>query len=132
VSCCGGWAAFTSSWDHSIKVWDLEKQDCLTTLIGSKVTTSLAFSAADRLLASGHPDGRIRLWDARTPTVPGESSPAKRTLASCKSWISRCVHRGRPKRVAFGKRCLTRRSPCVYGQCYLAPHHEPRACVRVA
>jgi WD40 repeat protein len=29
--------AVTSSWDHSIKIWDVEKQDCLNTFNTSKV-----------------------------------------------------------------------------------------------
>ncbi len=33
----GGRKVYTSSWDHSIKVWDVERQDCLQTLNGSKV-----------------------------------------------------------------------------------------------
>jgi ribosome biogenesis protein YTM1 len=29
--------AVTSSWDHSLKSWDVERQDCITTINGSKV-----------------------------------------------------------------------------------------------
>eukprot|EP00624_Nannochloropsis_granulata_P004441 evm.model.NODE_31977_length_99932_cov_29.870142.22 len=59
---------FTSSWDHSIKSWDLERQDCVQTLNSSKVVTSLA-SSAGGLVAAGHPDGRLRVWDLRSSST---------------------------------------------------------------
>ncbi|GAB5035824.1 microtubule-associated protein ytm1 [Nannochloropsis oceanica] len=83
---------FTSSWDHSIKSWDLERQDCVQTLNSSRVVTSLAASAGS-LVAAGHPDGRLRVWDLRSSStdngVEGTSAtPGKRVLAGCGSWIS--------------------------------------------
>ncbi len=89
--------AFTASWDHAVKVWDLERQDCVQTLNGSKVVTSLAASpSSGRLLAAGHPDGRVRLWDLRTAAAggpegegaEGAAAPERRALAPCGSWIS--------------------------------------------
>lgn len=93
--------AFTASWDHAIKVWDLERQDCLQTLNGSKVVTALAAAppSAGRVLAAGHPDGRVRLWDLRAPAVVGpeaaegaeaqaQAAPERRALAPCGSWLS--------------------------------------------
>jgi ribosome biogenesis protein len=89
--------AFTASWDHAVKLWDLERQDCLQTLNGSKVVTSLAASpSAGRLLAAGHPDGRVRLWDLRAPAggpdaadgAEAAAAPERRALAPCGSWIS--------------------------------------------
>jgi ribosome biogenesis protein YTM1 len=56
---------FSFSWDHSLKEWDLERQDCLASFAGSKVITSLDYSAASGLLVTAHPDGRVRLWDPR-------------------------------------------------------------------
>mmetsp|Transcript_12972 Transcript_12972/g.17086 ORF Transcript_12972/g.17086 Transcript_12972/m.17086 type:complete len:432 (-) Transcript_12972:142-1437(-) len=76
--------AFTASWDHSIRTWDMERQDCVHTLNGSKVISSLAFSAENSLLASSHPDHRIRLWDSR-----GKSEALiQATLTSHKQWVS--------------------------------------------
>lgn len=59
---------YTGSWDHSIKEWDMETQDCVTTLASSKVITSLHYSNSAKLVASSHPDGKLRLWDPRQPT----------------------------------------------------------------
>jgi ribosome biogenesis protein YTM1 len=83
---------FTSSWDHSIKSWDLERQDCVQTLNSSKVVTSLA-SSAGGLVAAGHPDGRLRVWDLRSSSTDNgvgvmPATPGKRVLAGCGSWIS--------------------------------------------
>jgi ribosome biogenesis protein len=59
----------TGSWDHSIKVWDTERQDCLLTLNGLRVVTCLDTSYhTTGIVASGHPDCTIRLWDTRTTT----------------------------------------------------------------
>jgi ribosome biogenesis protein YTM1 len=58
---------FTSSWDHSVREWDLETQDCVVTMAGSKVITSCDYSALAQLVATSHPDGRIRMWDHRQP-----------------------------------------------------------------
>lgn len=82
-------AVFTSSWDHSIRVWDLERQDCVQTLSGSKVVTCMAVSSSQAtqqpLVASGHPDHRIRVWDVR---VGPEEAAGKRALGACGSWVS--------------------------------------------
>lgn len=57
----------TGSWDHSLKVWDVERQDCLLTLNGSRVVSCLDTSYHSRgVVATGHPDCTVRLWDTRT------------------------------------------------------------------
>jgi WD40 repeat protein len=56
---------FTSSWDHSIKEWDIELQDCITTKSSSKVITSIDYSSVNNLILSSHTDGKARLWDTR-------------------------------------------------------------------
>lgn len=57
---------FTASWDHSIKQWDMERQECVHTIVGAKVATSLNLNATQNLIATSHSDGRIRLWDSRS------------------------------------------------------------------
>jgi ribosome biogenesis protein YTM1 len=57
----------TGSWDHSLKVWDIERQDCLLTLNGSRVISCLDTSYHSAgVVATGHPDCMVRLWDVRT------------------------------------------------------------------
>jgi ribosome biogenesis protein YTM1 len=57
---------FTSSWDHSIKAWDVESQNEILALNGSKVVTSFGRCHNSDVVATGHPDCCVRLWDMRT------------------------------------------------------------------
>jgi ribosome biogenesis protein len=61
----GNGRIYSCSWDHSLKEWDMEKQDCVASFASSKVATSLHFSEPAGLVATSHPDGRVRLWDPR-------------------------------------------------------------------
>jgi ribosome biogenesis protein YTM1 len=61
----------SASWDHSIKTWDLNTQDCTATLVSNKVVTSLSLSssaASSGAVLTAHPDGKCRLWDLRSNT----------------------------------------------------------------
>lgn len=81
--------AITGSWDHSVKVWDLESQDCLLTLNGSRVISCLDLSTKSPVVATGHPDSTIRLWDIRTEENAEGSIVTDSTLKpSHKAWIS--------------------------------------------
>jgi WD40 repeat protein len=78
---------FTCSWDHSLKQWDMEKQDCINTYAGSKVMTSLHVSPIERnFIATSHPDGRIRVWDQRLNSESG--TVASFGSKDAKDWIS--------------------------------------------
>jgi ribosome biogenesis protein YTM1 len=58
----------TGSWDHSLKVWQVERQDCVLTLNGSRVVTCLdVLVQSPSVVVTGHPDCTIRLWDVRNP-----------------------------------------------------------------
>jgi WD40 repeat protein len=56
----------TSSWDHSIKSWDVENQNNILTLNGAKVATCLGRCHNSDVVATGHPDCTVRLWDMRS------------------------------------------------------------------
>mmetsp|Transcript_19746 Transcript_19746/g.25591 ORF Transcript_19746/g.25591 Transcript_19746/m.25591 type:complete len:448 (+) Transcript_19746:94-1437(+) len=75
---------FSGSWDHSLKCWDVTRECCTATLNGNKVVTSLSFSSLSKMLASGHSDNAVRLWDAR---AHGDSI-VKLELKSHKGWVS--------------------------------------------
>jgi len=64
----GNKTLFTSSWDHSIKSWDVETQNVVLTLNGSKVAMCLTHCQNSNVVASGHPDCIVRLWDMRVST----------------------------------------------------------------
>ena len=69
-----GARVFSCSWDHSLKEWDMERQDCVSTFVsGSKVMTSLSFSERSNAVVTSHPDGRVRLWDMRSQSSDGEN-----------------------------------------------------------
>eukprot|EP01038_Epipyxis_sp_PR26KG_P006108 gene6108-8421_t len=59
---------YTSSWDHSWKLWDLERQDCISTYAGAKVITSLDYSSVANCIVTSSADGKLRMWDAREST----------------------------------------------------------------
>jgi len=44
----------TSSWDHSCKVWDVERQDCILSLNGSRVVSALGRCINSDIIATGH------------------------------------------------------------------------------
>lgn len=86
-----GSKGYTSSWDHSIKVWDLERQDNVFTINASKVVTSMSHreESGAYLIATSHPDGRVRIWDERRK----ESTGATHHLGMNSTWISQVSSR---------------------------------------
>lgn len=79
---------FTASWDHSIKQWDMERQECVHTIVGAKVATSLNINSTQNLIATSHSDGRIRLWDSRSREGTVSSATLSHTTPN---WISQVI-----------------------------------------
>ena len=76
---------FSSSWDHSLKEWDIERQECSFTFVGSKVITSIHYSSPLDSVLTSHADGRVRLWDMRQR----EGGTCKLSFGTeSKHWIS--------------------------------------------
>ena len=79
----------TGSWDHSLKVWDMESQDCLLTLNGSKVVSCMDTSYHTAgIVATGHPDCTVRLWDVRTDQSTSSLVSDRVFRPSHRAWVS--------------------------------------------
>ena len=57
---------FSGSWDHSVRLWDLEQEANIFTLNCEKVVVSMSFCDEIKALVTGHEDGMLRLWDPRS------------------------------------------------------------------
>jgi len=56
---------YSGSWDGTIREWDVETASVTATLGGQPAATSVDVSLGASLIASGHTDHVLRLWDAR-------------------------------------------------------------------
>lgn len=61
----------TSSWDHSLKVYDIERMDCVLATNGSRVVTSMSRCINGNIVCTGCADNMVRLWDMRVANGAG-------------------------------------------------------------
>eukprot|EP00605_Chrysophyceae_sp_TOSAG23-4_P002028 GSChrysophyteH1.ASY1.ANO1.2246.1 assembled CDS len=86
--------AFTASWDHSLKQWDMDRQDVVSVFTsGSKISTSVHANPSMGLVATSHTDGKIRLWDTRLGNASDSSasncqSIINSTRSGVPQWVS--------------------------------------------
>ncbi|KAF7732740.1 WD repeat-containing protein 12 [Apophysomyces ossiformis] len=74
---------YTGGWDHSIRSWDVEQQVNLLTKNCEKVVLGVDYSKMSRLIATGHADNAIRLWDPRSE----DGTNVKLTLRGHSAWV---------------------------------------------
>ena len=74
----------TSSWDHTIKTWDLEQAKEISSLQGSKVFLDMDYSPLNRQIVTGSSDRHVRLWDPRS----SDGALVKCIYTSHTGWVS--------------------------------------------
>ncbi|KAF2282879.1 hypothetical protein GH714_043363 [Hevea brasiliensis] len=62
----------SAAYDRTIKVWDLQKGYCTSTIVFHSNCNALCFSTDGMTICSGHVDGNLRLWDIHTGKLLSE------------------------------------------------------------
>ncbi|TPX34226.1 hypothetical protein SmJEL517_g03145 [Synchytrium microbalum] len=75
---------YSGGWDHSVRVWDLVGRSNTLSMSCESVVSALAHSANSGLIATGHSDSLVRLWDPRSQ----DGVAVKLKLKSHKGWVS--------------------------------------------
>ncbi|CAO3657977.1 unnamed protein product [Umbelopsis ramanniana] len=75
---------YTGGWDHSIRSWDVEQQVNVTTKNCEKVVLDIAQSNQSKMVATGHGDKIIRIWDPRADDAIAVSM----SLTGHTNWVS--------------------------------------------
>ncbi|KAJ2450854.1 ribosome biogenesis protein ytm1 [Coemansia sp. RSA 2336] len=57
---------YSGGWDHSVRTWDVAMGVNVATNLCDKVVLDVDYSAHSRLIATGHADRSVRLWDPRS------------------------------------------------------------------
>ncbi|XP_015123432.1 ribosome biogenesis protein WDR12 homolog [Diachasma alloeum] len=73
----------SSSWDHTIKVWDAELGGMKHEIVGNKSFFDVDFSRIGRVLVTASADRHVRIYDPRS----NEGSVVKSTLTSHTQWV---------------------------------------------
>uniref|UniRef100_A0A5S6Q287 NLE domain-containing protein n=1 Tax=Trichuris muris TaxID=70415 RepID=A0A5S6Q287_TRIMR len=74
----------TSSWDHTICVWDTILLDRVSSLACTCSLTAVSYSPLNQLLISGSVDDYVRLWDPRS----NEGKMVRSVYVGHSKWVS--------------------------------------------
>jgi len=74
----------TSSWDHTIKLWDVETGGLKSELVGNKAFFGMSWSNLNNTIITCSADRHIRLYDPRSK----EGSLVKSMFTSHSGWVS--------------------------------------------
>ncbi|ORX43340.1 WD40 repeat-like protein [Hesseltinella vesiculosa] len=75
---------YSGGWDHSIRSWDIDQQVNTMTKNCEKVVLAVDYSNYSGLIATGHTDSDIRLWDPRSE----DGVNVKLSLRGHQKWVS--------------------------------------------
>ncbi|KAJ1834374.1 ribosome biogenesis protein ytm1 [Coemansia sp. RSA 2711] len=75
---------YSGGWDHSVRTWDVASGVNVATSLCDKVVLDVDYSQHSRLIATGHADRAVRLWDPRT----SDNTVVKLRLTSHKGFVS--------------------------------------------
>jgi len=74
----------SASWDHTVKIWDMEMGGLKGELVGNKAFFSISYSNLNRTLLASSADRSVRLYDPRSQ----EGSLVKAVFTSHVGWVS--------------------------------------------
>ncbi|XP_008468889.1 ribosome biogenesis protein WDR12 homolog [Diaphorina citri] len=73
----------TSSWDHTLKIWDAELGGMKSEIVGNKSFFDVHYSPLSKLVITASADKQIRLYDPKVK----EGAIVKSTFSSHKEWV---------------------------------------------
>ena len=73
---------YSGGWDGKIKEWQVDVESSSATLGGQAAVLSLVVSLASAMVASGHTDHVLRVWDSRLQQA------AMQIKFAHKGWVS--------------------------------------------
>jgi ribosome biogenesis protein YTM1 len=78
---------YSGGYDNAVRVWDLSTLSNVNSFVCEKAVRSVSYSSNSNLIASGHSDPLIRLWDPRgveAALIVAHLKGARNTIAQVK------------------------------------------------
>ncbi|GMF03117.1 unnamed protein product [Ambrosiozyma monospora] len=77
----------SSSFDYSVKIWDLEQKKCIVTLKHKDLVTSFSWNYNGTKIATASRDKKLRIWDARSGELLSEGPGHAGAKATRVVWL---------------------------------------------